>query len=314
MEEIKDFILPDPQKNNINENNLANEENEKLMAERNYLSNLQKTLTRDEIVNRCDKLLSSPSPITVFKKSHNGEVYCELADGTYYTIPVDCTLQLYFDKIAMHPEVDVYFGNVKNTVEVLPYQNKIVYVQAMTGKVLKSIDISSNLEFPEQSTYGDNQEKVDSRLNPAILALLKDDEKAKNDYMNATGNLKVVYNFEAKTGSFSHNRSNKHIAKEMNKYYKSEIDYSNEKNLQNRMVSKLGYVGIVDEIQSKIAKKVAPIVNKSSNDSFDARRSNFLNNIHEDIATPNLANSTFNNNRVSEYKYESKDDISTKDF
>lgn len=311
MEEVKDFILPNQQSQ---ENNTTNTKKEELMSEKDYLSNFKKTLTRDEIVNRCDKLLDSSSPITVFKKSRNGEVYCELEDGTYYTVPVDCTLQLYFDKIAMHPEVDVDFGKVKNTVEVLPYQNRIVYRQAMTGKVLKSIDISSNIEHLEQPTAENDKQEIDSRLNPAILELLKDDANAQNDYMNATGNLKVVYNFEAKTGSFSHNRSNKYIAKEMNKYYKSEIAYANEKRLQNEMSSKIGYVGIIDEIQTKVTKKVAPIINKPSNDSFDSRRAKFLNDVQQDITAPNMLNSTFNSTQVSQYKEESKDDLSYIDF
>ena len=297
MENLNNYELPN-QNGTVeiqNHSDIAKTENFRI---RNYVSMSKEILTRSEIANRCDELLSNPSPITVFKKSHNGEVYCELEDGTYYTIPVDCTLQLYFDKISMHPEVDVDFGKVKNTVEVLPYQNRIVYRQAMTGKVLKSIDIESNMQLP-------NQENIDPKLNPAILALLNDDEKAQNDYIDGDcDKLNIVYNFEAKTGSLSKNRSNKHIAKEMNKYYMSEQKYARELDLDHEMSSKLGYVGIIDEIHSKATKKGSSILNnKKTNNSFETNRKNFVNGLQNGVTPPNAYNSNYDNSTVSKNRY-----------
>lgn len=297
MENLNNYEIPN--QNDIFKNSKVENitvETQKSEA-RSYTSIFKKTLTQSEIANRCDKLLGNPSPITVFKKSRNGEVYCELEDGTYYTIPVDCTLQLYFDKISMHPEVDVDFGKVKNTVEVLPYQNRIVYRQAMTGKVLKSIDIESNMQLP-------NQENIDPKLNPAILALLNDDEKAQNDYIDGCNNLNIVYNFEAKTGSLSKNRSNKHIAKEMNKYYMSEQKYARELDLDHEMSSKLGYVGIIDEIHSKATKKGSSILNnKKTNNSFETNRKNFVNGLQNGVTPPNAYNSNYDNSTVSKNRY-----------
>ena len=179
-------------------------------------------------IEKVREVLESESPITEFKKvSGKNEVSCSLKDGEDYTVPVDQYLQLFYDKIEMHPEEEVDFGR-KNKVVVLPFQNRIIYIDGKTGKIKKNLPITSNLKYYKTDSVNGKHIEFSEKLNPAILSILSDDLAAQNDYVNATGNIDIIYNFDEKSDKITDNMSNKNLAKIMNNYYKSEKEYIKE--------------------------------------------------------------------------------------
>lgn len=203
---------------------------------------------------KMEELLFSPSPITEFKKvPSKNSIICSLEDGTRHIIPVDCSLQLYYDKMKMHPNVQVDFGkDTRNLVEILPYQNKVVYRNGTTGEIIKSLCLADNLIFTKTDSIKGSYVNYDSRLNPAVLAILDDNASEQNDYINATGNINIIYNFEEKSEKKRENSKNKNLAKTMNNYYKSEKKYAQELELQNKLSQKIGYVNMLDKVSSSI--------------------------------------------------------------
>lgn len=205
--------------------------------------------------NVIENLLKSDVPITVFKKVEiDGEnmIKCVLKDGTDYNLPVNSNLQLFFDKIESHPEIKVDFGQeVKDKIVVLPFQNRIIHIEGMTGKWKKSLPIDSNLMC--EATDSITGEHIgDSRLNPAILALLSDNKTLQNDYINGTGNIEIIYDFEAKSEKMKENISNRKIAKQMNEYYQSEKIYAEDKKFENELSKKVGYASTLEKIKTSL--------------------------------------------------------------
>ena len=200
-------------------------------------------------------LYDKDSPITSFKKvPGKNDITCSLEDGTTRVIPVDESLQLFYDKMEMHPEVEVDFGKQKkDRVEILPFQNKIAYINGETGEVIKSLPLKGNLIYQKTDSITGAHVQFDSRLNPAVLAVLADNLSAQNDYAKGTGNIDIIYNFDEKSEKKLENMSNKSLAKTMNNYYKSEKEYAEELRLNN--LQKVGYVDIFDKIQTSIQEK-----------------------------------------------------------
>lgn len=241
---------------------------------------MENRINDSEIGNKYDEILKSSSPITEFKEiPGTNNIRCTLQDGATYVVPVDHTLQSYFDKMEEHPEIDVDFGkNCRDMIEILPFQNKIVLKQRMTGKLLKSLDIDSNLLF--RGTHSITGKENDWRLNPAVLAMLEDYPSLRKEYVEATGNINIIYNFAAKAEKSSENRANKHIAKEMNKYYYSEKEYVAEQKAENQMSQKIGYVNMLDKIKSKGQDKLdtTQVV-----ETFEKRKKEFFGEVQKSV-------------------------------
>lgn len=242
---------------------------------------LEKHVKDDLVRSNIEHLLSSDSPIVEFKKiGSNNYVRCTLESGVSYAVPVDHTLQLFYDKMERFPDVVVDFGQeMKNRVEILPYQNKISYIDGRTGKEIKSMPIDTNLIYVKTDSKTGNNIHFDSRLNPAILSILSENLTAQNDYINATGNIDIIYNFEEKSNKLSENLSNKNLSKEMNKYYKSEKDYVKELQLERQLSSKIGYAGIIDKIQSNFEKNDSINLETPEIDSFKKAKKEFRDNL-----------------------------------
>ena len=281
------------------ENNINKDKEELSVAEikAKYLNTkayLRKHIRDEQIRRKTEELLSSPSPITEFKKvPGRNDVVCSLLDGTSYVIPVNHTLQLFFDKMEMHPDTVVDFGKErKNRVEILPYQNKIVYIDGNTNKVIRSLPIDSNLLYTKTDSITNNHIQIDSRLNPAILSILDKDLMAQKSYMNADGNIDIVYNFEQKSDKSKENFSNKKLVKAMNDYYKSEQKYAKEKETENSISQKIGYVNMLDKIQSNLTSSKSKSKEDSSKDdnliSFEKARKEFTDSlqINKSITLP----------------------------
>lgn len=235
--------------------------------------------------NKCDEILESSAPITEFKQMpESNEVKCTLQDGTTHVVPVDSRLQSYFDKMEEHPEIDVDFGeNCRDMIEILPFQNKIVLKQRMTGKVLKSLEIDSSLLFRETDSKTGREISYNSKLNPAVLTLLKDNPALQKEYVEATGNINIIYNFVAKAEKFSENHANKRIAKEMNKYYHSEKEYAAEQKAENQMSQKIGYVNMLDKIKSKGQDKLDAINTTQVVETFEKRKKEFYGEVQKGV-------------------------------
>lgn len=208
-----------------------------------------------ERINK-EELLGSKSPIKEFKKVPGiSQVSCLLEDGTEHEIPTDSTLQLFFDKMEMNPETKVDFGGlIRDKVVVLPFQNKILYIDGVTGKQKKTLSIDSSLIYSETDSITGKVKEFNSKLNPAILSILADDKVAQNDYINATGNIDIIYDFEEKADKIRQNMANKKIAKKMNEYYKSEKEYVQELQLEKELSKKIGYLNMLDKMQTSIVK------------------------------------------------------------
>ena len=238
-----------------------------------------------------EDLLRSNSPITEFKKvSDENKISCSLKDGTSYTIPVNNTLQLFFDKMEMHPETEVELGGrIKDKILILPFQNRIVYIDGKTGKEKKSLSIDSNLVYFETDSI--TGQPFNRRLNPVILSILRENKVAQNDYINATGNIDIIYDFEEKSEKKKQNRANKKIAKIMNEYYKSEKEYVGELKLQNELSKKVGYVNMLDKVQSSLTKEKEHIDNSTSEyvSSIQQKREEMLKKYHKTVETLNFS-------------------------
>lgn len=241
---------------------------------------MENRINDSEIGNKYDEILKSSSPITEFKEiPGTNNIRCTLQDGATYNVPVDSTLQSYFDKMEEHPEIDVDFGeNCRDMIEILPFQNKIVLKQRMTGKVLKSLDIDSSL-----LSITEREVPYSSKLNPAVLTLLKDNPALLKEYVEPTGNINIIYNFAAKAEKSSENRSNKHIAKEMNKYYHSEKEYVAEQKAENQMSQKIGYVNMLDKIKSKGQDKLDAIDTTQVVETFEKRKKEFYGEVQKGV-------------------------------
>lgn len=262
---------------------------------------LRQHIKDEQIRRRTEELLSSPSPITEFKKiPGRNDVICSLLDGTSHVIPVEHTLQLFFDKMELHPDIVIDFGKErKNRVEILPYQNKVVYIDGNTNQVIRSIPIDSNLIYERTDSIKNNHVQIDSRLNPAILAILDKDLIAQKSYINANGNIDIVYNFEQKSDKISENISNKKLVKTMNNYYKFEQEYAKEKEVENSISKKVGYVNMMDKIQASLTTSKAKSQEDDSDNnivSFEQARKEFTNSlqINKGITLPRNFSQTKN--------------------
>lgn len=236
-----------------------------------------------------EKVLSSDSPIKEFKKLKGRNlVHCVQEDGKEHIIPVDQYIQLFYDKMEMNPDIKVDFGKrTRDKVMIFPFQNKIIYIDGITGKIKKSLPIDSNLIYDKNKENDKNHEnkedkendlEIDSRLNPAVLSILDAYKEAQNDYVNATGDIDIIYDFETKSEKFLNNISNHELARKMNKYYESEKEYVKESNLENEISKKVGYANTVDKIKSFFGKQKNKFANsnKKTDNSFKDKRNKFL--------------------------------------
>ncbi len=284
---IEDYKMPE----NMTENDI----HPKLQMDAKYLDSTSykqylETHVKDvEDRKKIRSLLESESAITEFKKlADKNRVVCSLEDGTREIIPVNETLELFFDKMEKHPEVDVDFGKEqKNRVEILPFQNRIAYIDGTTNRVIKSLPLDCNLIYSATDSITGNNVNVDSRLNPAVLSLLDSDLAAQKDYINGDGNLiNIIYNFEIKSDNMRENIANKNLAKTMNKYYKSEKQYYEKYHSNSSISQKVGYVNMLDKIQSSFNKEERQTsqqnkLPESKIISFQQRREAFLKSIPE---------------------------------
>lgn len=217
---------------------------------------MEKNLEKEIEMKNKEDILGSNSPITEFKKvSCNDKMFCTLEDGTKRVVSIDSGLQLFYDKMEMNPETKVDFGRqIKDKIVVLPFQNKILYIDGVTGKQKKTLPIDSNLIYSETDSITGKIKEFNAKLNPAILSILADDKIAQNDYINATGNIDIIYDFEEKSDKIKQNKANKKIAKRMNEYYKSEKEYVQELQVERELSKKIGYVNMLDKMQTSFEK------------------------------------------------------------
>lgn len=214
---------------------------------------LKRHVKDEQIRKRIETLLSNPSPITEFKKIPNrNDVLCSLQDGTRHVLPVNNALQLFFDKMEMFPNISVDFGKVKkNKVEILPFQNKIVYIDGTTNKIIKSFPLDASLIFSETDTINPSNTTIDERLNPAVLSILSSNLMDQDSYINGTGRISISYNFKPADNPPTPKSLRKKLSKLMNKYYKSEREYVKSKHLEHNLSEKIGHANFWDKLKNK---------------------------------------------------------------
>lgn len=222
------------------------------------------SIKRDEQIamvrNQLERVLSSDYNIVSFRKvKDKNYVSCLLEDGHREIVPVDQSLQLIIDKLDLSPYDISEVSDVKDKVEICPYQNKVYLVEGLTGRTKKILDIDKNLSYEKKGA----QANFDSRLNPVVLAALSGNSRAQSAYANNEDGVKVVYNYEVKSNNIIKNLMNKRIVRKMNQYYKSENAFSKVFSEGKNAPKKIGFAGLLDRIQTNLSKRFKKTANKS---------------------------------------------------
>ena len=213
-----------------------------------------------EIINSEDDIVS------LRKEEGRNVVGVEMSSGEEYRFSPNQYTQLFYDKVEKQNQRKAKIE--KTRIEVIPFQNKIQYINGETNEFLGQIMIDTALQYEMRDKV--TGEKVDygKELNPAILALLDEDRNTQKAYMQGNDNLEIVYDFTRKSPSKQENRKNRKIARIMDKFFHSENKFMERKGKAEPAV-KIGFATLKDKIKAFFNMPVKKVDDKQFYDEVD---------------------------------------------
>ncbi len=219
----------------------------------------------EQLNNETNEVVNSYDDIVSLRKEEGRDVVnVEMSNGDEYRFTPNQYTQLFYDKVekqnmrdaAIEADID------KTRIEVLPFQNKIQYMDGNTNEFLGQIMIDTALQYEMKDKVTGQKINYSKELNPAILALLDEDKNTQKAYMQGNKNLEIVYDFSRKSPIKQENKKNKKIAKIMDKFFQLETKYMERKARGNSPI-KIGFASLKDRIKSFFNAPVKKVDDKA---------------------------------------------------
>ena len=244
----------------------------------------------EQLNNETNEVVNSYDDIVSLRKEEGRDVVnVEMSNGDEYRFTPNQYTQLFYDKVekqnmrdaAIEADID------KTRIEVLPFQNKIQYMDGNTNEFLGQIMIDTALQYEMKDKVTGQKISYSKELNPAILALLDEDKNTQKAYMQGNKNLEIVYDFSRKSPIKQENKKNKKIAKIMDKFFQLETKYMERKARANSPI-KIGFASLKDRIKAFFNAPVKKVDDKAYyeevrlDDLMKMNENNFIANGNDD--------------------------------